>query len=189
MVNIWDYFANFYSLSEESRERLLPLIKEKKYHKNEILQNVGNTCRTIYFVTDGLARIFYYKDGNDVTEHFAFDGQVIVRAESLFTEKPTQKGIQILNDSTITSIDSSNLFSLYDDYHEIERLFRLIFENEYVNTIKRIESLQFKTATERYLELLQETDYISKIPLKYIASYLGITQVSLSRIRASVIKP
>ena len=88
-------------------------------------------------------------------------------------------------DKTIMiAIDSESLFKMYDQYHDIERLFRLIFEREYVNTIKRLESLQFKTATERYHDLLVDTDFIQKIPLKYIASYLGITQVSLSRIRA-----
>jgi CRP-like cAMP-binding protein len=59
-----------------------------------------------------------------------------------------------------------------------------LFEKEYVNTVKRLESLQFKTAKERYQELLETTNFVQKIPLKHIASYLGITQVSLSRIRA-----
>ena len=84
------------------------------------------------------------------------------------------------------TIDANALFRLYDDYHNIERLFRLIFENEFVNAIRRIESFQLKTATERYIELLNSTDWVQKIPLKHIASYLGITQVSLSRIRANL---
>ncbi|MCH8546376.1 MAG: hypothetical protein LAT54_06550 [Cryomorphaceae bacterium] len=104
----------------------------------------------------------------------------------MFTGKPTSKGIQAIDETIIISIDSDSLFRLYDAHRDIERLFRLLFEKEYVNTVKRIESLQFKSASERYLELLETTDYVQKIPLKYIATYLGITQVSLSRIRAGI---
>jgi CRP-like cAMP-binding protein len=76
------------------------------------------------------------------------------------------------------------LFKLYDSFPEIERLFRKIFEAGYVETVNRIESLQFHTAEERYNALLNEApNVLMKIPLKYVASYLGITQVSLSRIR------
>ena len=70
-------------------------------------------------------------------------------------------------------------------HHDLERLFRKIIESSYVNTVNRIESLQFHTADERYLDLLKEhKDVLKRVPLKYIASYLGITPVSLSRIRA-----
>ncbi len=134
----------------------------------------------------GVARIYYYKDGIDITEHFAFENDIIVRAESLFTGKPTSKGIQAIDKTTMIAIDSESLFQLYDTHHDIERLFRLIFEREYVQTVRRIESLQFKTAKERYLELLETTDFVQRIPLKYVASYLGVTQVSLSRIRSEI---
>ena len=76
------------------------------------------------------------------------------------------------------------LFKLYDKFPEIERLFRLIFESAYVGTVDRIEGIQFHSAEERYNALMKEApDVLKRVPLKYIASYLGITQVSLSRIR------
>ena len=174
------------TLSIEARESLEELVTVKSYPKNGIIQKPGSSCRTIYFVKEGAARIYYLKDGVDITEHFAFSSEMIVRAESLFTGKPTLKGIQAIDQCTICAIDAASLFKLYDRFHEIERLFRLIFEQEYVNAIRRIESLQFKSARERYVDLLESTDLVQKIPLKYIASYLGITQVSLSRIRADI---
>jgi len=185
-MKIIDFFSTIYPITLETKQALLPLIQHRAYEKNDIIQEVGSACRTIYFVIDGGTRIFYYKDGNDITEHFAFENDIIVRAESLFTGNPTSKGIQAIDKATLAAIDAHRLFQLYDQHHDLERLFRLIFEKEYVNTVRRIESLQFKTATERYQELLESTDYVQKIPLKYIASYLGITQVSLSRIRASL---
>ena len=180
------FFDSIHKISPQAKEALEKIILLKSYAKNDTIQDIGSRCRTVYLVKEGSARIFYYKDGNDITEHFAFKNELIVRAESLFTGKPTSKGIQAIDKTTILAIDSESLFRLYDEHHDIERLFRLIFEREYVNTVKRIENLQFNSAKERYLELLETTDYVQKIPLKYIASYLGITQVSLSRIRADI---
>jgi CRP-like cAMP-binding protein len=185
-MDIFSFFESIYQISEEAHNALQKIIKVKSYNKNEIIQEIGSRCKNVYFMKDGCARIFYYKEGNDIAEHFSFKNELIVRAESLFTGKPTSKGIPAIDKSSVLSIDSESLFKLYDQHHDIERLFRLLFEKEYVNTVKRIESLQFKTAKERYAELLETSGYIQKIPLKYIATYLGITQVSLSRIRAGV---
>lgn len=186
MRNLIDFFDTIYKVSADAKQALQEIIREKTYSKKEIIQEIGSRCRTVYIVKTGGARIFYYKDGNDITEHFAFENDLIVRAESLFTGNPTSKGIQAIDETRMVAIDSEKLFHLYDQHHDLERLFRLIFEREYVNTVKRLESLQFKSAKERYLELMETTDFVQKIPLKYIASYLGITQVSLSRIRSGL---
>lgn len=185
-MKLFDFFNSIYRISNEAQGALQDIIALKSFEKNEIVQQLGSSCKTVYFVSYGCARIFYLKDGIDITEHFAFENELIVRAESLFTGKPTSKGIQAIDQTEIYCIDAHALFQLYNNHHDIERLFRLIFEKEYVNTIKRLESLQFNPAKERYAELLKSTDFIQKIPLKYIASYLGITQVSLSRIRAEL---
>ncbi len=185
-MELFTHFNSIHKISTEAKLALEKIITEKSYQKSEVIQEIGSSCRTIFIVKSGCARIFYYKDGNDITEHFAFANEIIVRAESLFTGKPTSKGIQAIDHTIMYAIDSLALMKMYDKFHDIERLFRLIFEQEYVNTVKRIEHLQFNTAKERYLDLLKTTDYVQKIPLKYICTYLGITQVSLSRIRAEI---
>lgn len=186
MEDIFTYLDEVYRIEAASRAQLATIVHTQRFGRNAYVQQPGNSCRTVYFMTKGAARIFYYKDDTDITEHFAFAGQLIVRAESLFTGKPTPKGIQVLEEAEVASIDAAKLFALYDTHRDIERLFRLIFEREYVAVLRRVESFQFKSATERYVDLLNETDLVAKIPLKYIASYLGITQVSLSRIRATL---
>ena len=186
MTDIFTYFDNFLKLSAETKKALAEVIKTISVKKNEILQPIGHTCRTIYYLKSGIARIYYYKDGNDITECFAFEGSIIARVESLFTGSPSKKAIHILEDGEILAINATLLFSLYDTFPQIERLFRLIFESAYVDTVNRIESIQFHSAEERYLSLIETTEIIKRIPLKYIASYLGITQVSLSRIRKSI---
>lgn len=185
MEQLFQYFKQFNPLSAEAKDAIEDICSIIRIAKNKDLQTIGHTCKTIYFIKKGIARIYYFKDGIDVTESFAFENNILVRVESLFTGKPSRKAIQVLEDSEIIAIDTAKLFQLYDRFPEIERLFRKIFEASHVETVTRIESIQFHTAEERYKALLTEApDVIKRVPLKHIASYLGITQTSLSRIRA-----
>ncbi|OOG77812.1 Crp/Fnr family transcriptional regulator [Algoriphagus sp. A40] len=186
-----DSFLNFLQkiqlLSPEALEAIYSLCGLISIRKNQNLQEIGQRCRTIYFVKAGLARIFYLKDDNEVTEYFAFENDLIIRAESLFTGKPSMKAIQALENTVFIGIPAESLFSLFDTFPEIERLFRKIIEQAYVATVNRMEAIQFHPAEERYAQLMDEKpDLIRRISLKHIASYLGITQVSLSRIRAAI---
>src|SRR3989338_848276 len=185
MVELFQYFNNFQKLSNEAEQAIVEISHELKIKKNTTIQDIGQTCKTIYFIKTGVARIYYYKEDIEITESFAFENNILARVESLFRNKPSKKAIQLLEDSELIAIDANALFKLYDKFPEIERLFRLIFESAYVDTVTRIENIQFHSAEERYRMLLNESsNVIQSVPLKLIASYLGITPVSLSRIRA-----
>ena len=181
--SILKHFAVIINLTGEDLKVLENIMLVGHIDKNTIIQQPGTTCKTIYFVSDGVARIFYWKEDQDITEHFAFNDNIIIRAESLFQNQPTPKGIQAITPVQLVSIEADALFSLFPAYPNIERLFHKIIVHEYLQANKRIESLQMQTAHERYHQLMKETELVQLIPLKYIASYLGITQVSLSRIR------
>ena len=184
MTELITYFNQYNPLSEADIHVISEICKPLIIKKNKDLQSIGQTCRTIYFIKKGVARIYYFKDDIEITECFAFENSIIARVESLFTEKPSRKAIQMIEDSELIAIDSTKLFALYDSFPSIERLFRKIFEAAYVDTVNRVESIQFHSAEERYNFLLKESpNVLQRVPLKYIASYLGITQVSLSRIR------
>jgi CRP-like cAMP-binding protein len=184
MTLLFQYFKKINLLSKEAEKAIEEISSIVNIKKNNDLQSIGHTCKTIYFINKGIARIYYFKDDIDVTESFAFENNIIARVESLFSGKPSKKGIQILEDAELVAINSGQLFKLYDSFPEIERLFRKIFETAYVDTVHRIEGIQFHTAEERYKALLSEApNILQRVPLKYVASYLGITQVSLSRIR------
>jgi CRP-like cAMP-binding protein len=186
MDALFQYFRKFNPVSKEAQKAIAEISSMVTINKNKDLQPIGHTCKTIYFIKKGVARIYYFKDGIDITEGFFFENSIIARIESLFTGKPSRKAIQILQDAEIVGINANHLFKLYDSFPEIERLFRKIFEAAYVETVNRIEGIQFHSAEERYKALLKEgPDVLMRVPLKYIASYLGITQVSLSRIRGN----
>jgi CRP-like cAMP-binding protein len=179
------HIKTIYPISTKAENALIEICNEVKFKKGADVQMTGHTCKTIYFVKKGCVRVYYLKEGIDITESFEFENAFVARAESLFTGKPSLKAIQAMEDTSLIAIDSNKLFQLFDTHHDLERLFRKIIEASYVNTVNRIESLQFHTADERYHDLLKEhKDVLKRIPLKYIASYLGITPVSLSRIRS-----
>ncbi len=185
MQYLFRYFNSISPLSEQAEAAIAEISNPQLLKKNRELQAIGHTCKTIYFLKKGLARIYYFKEANDITESFSFENSLVVRYESLFASKPSKKGIQVLEDSELIAIQSGALFKLYDKHPDVERLFRKLFEAALVEQINRIESLQFHSAEERYAALLKEApDVIKRVPLKFIASYLGITPVSLSRIRA-----
>jgi CRP-like cAMP-binding protein len=184
MEQLFQYFKKFNQLSQEAENAIAEICSIVCIKKNKDLQPIGHTCKTIYFINKGVARIYYFKDGIDITEGFFFENSIIARVESLFTGKPSRKAIQVLEDAEIVAINANALFKLYNSFPEIERLFRKIFEAAYVDTVNRIEGIQFHTADERYKALITEApNVLQRVPLKYVASYLGITQVSLSRIR------
>lgn len=178
------FFKKLQPLNPQAETDLMQLCLVKNFSKSEEIQSIGATCKTIYFMVSGVGRIYYLKDGVEVTEYFAFSNDLIVRAESLFTKTPSKKAIQALEESIVVAIPAEPLFGLFDRHPDLERLFRLLVQNAYVETLRRLENIQFLTAEERYQKLLEEKpELIQKIPLKHVASFLGITQVSLSRIR------
>lgn len=180
-----DFLRTFHPIDAEATEVLESLCFEGKIAKGRDLQPIGHTCRTIYINVQGLLRIYYLKDGNDITESFEIAPSVVARVESLFSGRASRKGIQALENTTYVAISAPPLYALFDKFPSLERLFRKVFEDGYVKTVNRLESLQFHTAEERYRQLMDEQpDILQRAPLKHIASFLGITQVSLSRIRA-----
>ncbi len=187
LSRLFRFFDRHHPIGEEAREAVAGICTVSTLGRNDILQPAGRTCRTVYFINKGIARIFYLKDGTDITESFAFEDQVIARVESLFTGRASMKSIQVLSESEIVAIRADGLSVLYDRFPETERLFRRVFEALHVDLVNRIERIQFNSAEERYRVLLSESpELIRRLPLKHIASYLGITQVSLSRIRSRI---
>ncbi|HYH15700.1 MAG TPA: Crp/Fnr family transcriptional regulator [Flavisolibacter sp.] len=173
-------------LSAAAQEALLLNIQYKQFPKNHELLRIGQVSHYLYFIHTGLARIYYYFNELDVTTYFAMDNQFLGGIESLFTQQPSEKGIQLLEDSDVYFISYAAFEQLCLQHHVIERAGRKMAIYAFLIGQKRIESLRFHDARQRYEALEKQYPGISnRAPLKYIASYLGITQVSLSRIRAA----
>jgi len=184
MESLITFLQHIQPLSDDAEQALKGVCSKIQIKKGGNLQSIGQTCRTIYFLEKGAARIYYFKEETDITEYVAFENSLIARVESLFTGKPSREGNQILEDSDIIAINAVALNGLYNPFQEIEQLMRKVTEAGYVETVNRLESLQFYTAEERYNALvLGHSEIIQRVPQKLIASYLVKTPVSISRIR------
>lgn len=139
----------------------------------------------IYFIDKGAARIFYHKKEKEITEWIALDGQFFLSITSFFQRSPSHLAIQALESSEVYGIHHNDLMALADQYHAVEKMLRKMVTLSLILSQKRMDSIQFETAQERYAALLQNNpDIIQRVPLSYIASFLGVTLETLSRIRS-----
>lgn len=153
--------------------------------KGEFLVKEGSRCRHLYFLEQGALRGYYTLEGREITHWFAFNHDFVTSFHAFITERPAVENIQLMEGSVLWAISKESLNRLLNDYHEIERLLRIAYENYYIRLEERFVNAQFKTAAERYQDLLQQTPHIiERVPLGFIASYLGISAETLSRIRS-----
>ena len=157
------------------------------FSKGDYLLTEGKKCRHLYFLQQGALRGFYNLDGKEITHWFAFEEDFVTSFHSFITQEPAVENLQLLEGSILWAITKENLMRLLNEYHEIERLVRIAYEKYYIRLEERFVNAQFKSATERYKSLLLHTPHIvERVPLGHIASYLGISQETLSRIRSQL---
>lgn len=172
-------------LSNNAQEALHNCFEKLVLPKNDFLIKEGKVCRHLYFLEQGALRGYYLLDGKEITQWFAFENDFATSFQSFVTEGPSIENIQLLEGTVLWSISKKKLTSLFNQYHEIERLVRMAYEKYYLRLEERFVNAQFKTAAELYENLLQRTPHIlERVPLGMIASYLGISQETLSRIRS-----
>lgn len=146
----------------------------------------GDVCRHMYFVERGMVRQYYYKGGRDVTEHFSYEGRIVVCIESFLRQEPSKLIVEALENSRLYGIPYDELHQLADENKEIELLFRKIMEHALISTQVYADSQRFENATERYLRLLEtKPEILLRAPMLHIASYLQMSPETLSRVRAA----
>lgn len=169
----------------ELTEDFQRIMKRSTHEKNEIIHHEGTICDHIYLIEDGIARAFYYKDGKDITAHFATSNSIITAIDSFIQRKKSRYNIELVVDSTLISFANKDLEQLLINKPHYEKYFRMLLEQLYIDLAQRTEDLLFFDAKDRYDKLMKETpELIQKVPLMHIASFIGITQETLSRIRA-----
>lgn len=172
------------SLSIECQNELSNDIKVLALEKNTILVKEGQYSDKTYYIIKGGARAYYLKDGKEVSDWFAFEDEFINSIISFFTNKPSPHYIDLLEDSILIELSRDKFEELADKYHEFERLIRVVVTQTMLKQQEKIASMQFYNADKKYENILAiRPDIIQRVPLTYIASYLGITLETLSRIR------
>ncbi|NVO19922.1 MAG: Crp/Fnr family transcriptional regulator [Bacteroidetes bacterium] len=183
--DLLEALSGFAELSSEARKAIEQLVTYEQQPKNTLLLEQGKVCRQLYFLQEGFVRGYYFLDGKDVTTWFAFKGDIFTSMYSFLSGQPSLESIEILEESRILEIDSPDLQHLYNCFPEFNQVGRLLMEKYYLELEERAISLQHMGAGERYQALLlKHPTLLQKATLGQIASFLGMSQETLSRIRA-----
>jgi CRP-like cAMP-binding protein len=173
------------SLSSESGVAFLNAWKYWAVPKDHLLLREQSVSDYFYFIQKGVARIYYYKNDKEITEWIALDKQFFLSITSFFERTPSHLIIQTTEPSEVYGIHHNDFMALADKYHDVEKLLRKMVTRSLIMSQVRMDSIQFETAQQRYEGILRNTPNILKrVPLSYIASFLGVTLETLSRIRS-----
>ncbi|CAN5395780.1 Crp/Fnr family transcriptional regulator [soil metagenome] len=172
-------------LSDPLKDHLSVIVETKALSRKEYLLKKGRISSEVCFIEKGLLRCFYLKEDKEVCSWFMMEGDVIVSVESFFKQQVSHETIQALEDCILHSFNYDDLQKTYDTYPELNYHARLLTEKYYTLSEQRLYSLRMQRAHGRYEYLINNfPEIIQRVPSKYIASYLSITEETLSRIRS-----
>lgn len=178
------YLSSISPLSEEAKHEIRAVAVKESFAKGDVLIHELAKCQHLYFIEKGLARAYFYHNEKEITDWFGMEGMVIGPILRNFPVKETKHSVVLLEDTTTISVSFADLEMLYYKHHEIERLGRLIAIYSMLYLQNKIDSIQLLSAKERYQRFLADyPNLIQRVPLGYIASFLGMNQVTLSRVR------
>ena len=184
MEKLFHLLSGIHSLSPALQEELMARLSQRELSRKDYLLKAGHICRSICFVEKGLLRCFYNKGDTEVCSWFMKEGDVIVSIESFFQQKKSYESIQALEDCSLLCIDYSQLQAIYRNFPEFNFIGRVLTEKYYVLWAQQLYGLRMQSSQERFHWLLENfPDLFLRVPSKYLASYLGITEVTLSNIK------
>ncbi len=172
-------------LTDETIAEIPKYFKLIQCNKNTLLVREGQYAYNTYYIVKGCARAYYVKEDKEITDWFAFENEFICSIHSFFNSVPSPHYIEILEDSILLEVTRTDAQSLSDKYHNFEKLQKEVVVHTLLKLQNRVEGLLFETAYNRYQNLLAaQPDITQRVPLTHIASHLGITLETLSRIRS-----
>ena len=183
LTGLKKFISRFVTLSDDELDEITGKFKRKVIKKNDFVLRQGDTCKDFVFVDKGCLRLYYVKDGIEVSVWFAFQPSSAIEIYSFISEKPSNYFLQAIEDSEVLSLPKTELKKIYQSHPKMQEMMRNFWEAVLLDLISRFTALETDTAEKRYMDLLNNTDYLGTLPQKYLASFIGVTPTSLSRIR------
>ncbi|MFD2903768.1 Crp/Fnr family transcriptional regulator [Sphingobacterium anhuiense] len=179
-------FNSIYPMSEELENGIRQHSKITTFNKKAHLLEFNEINQSIYFILKGCVRIYYLNDeGEEHTSWLLTEGELAISVYSFYSQQKSFEAIEALENCVTLELPYPALFVLYQQHLEFNFIGRYLTEQYYIRSESKANSLRMLSAKERYDELvLRKSHLLKRIPLGYIASYLGITQSTLSRIRS-----
>ncbi|MDQ7947559.1 MAG: Crp/Fnr family transcriptional regulator [Pedobacter sp.] len=172
-------------MDEEAWQAGAALFKEKKLRSREYFLRQGEICRYVGFICEGYTRLFYDLETEEVTKDFNLENAFCGSYASFISESPSHFNVVAMEPLTLLVITKPNLMALADRYMDWQKILRIAMEQNFISKENREALFLTANPEARYADLLQhKMDWVKRIPLKYLASYLGMSAETLSRIRA-----
>ena len=180
------YLRTNASIGNKEIDKIATFFKPRTEKRNTILLSEGEICKEFYFVQSGCIRTYYLTEhGHEKTRYIAFDGAIATSISSFISQKPSFEFVDTLENSELYVISHKNFYRLVSDYPPWGEFYKTLLEMAYLYQNKKIEHLVTLSAKERYYKLLAETPiYSQRLSNKILASYLDITQETLSRLKS-----
>lgn len=187
MGHIREYYERIVKLKESEWEFIAARFERKVFTKNQLITQQGETENHLSFIETGIVRFYIPGDENELTFNFSFDKEFTCAYDSLLTQPPSEYALQALTKTVAWQISYGDLQKVYAQTKAGNYLGRFASEKLFLAKSRRELSLLKYNAKERYSRLFSEQpDILKFIPLKYVASYIGITPQGLSRIRRQI---
>ncbi len=181
-----DFISQYIQLDTEELDDIAARFTRRTVKKNEYLLQEGQVCKDIVFVQQGCMRLFYISNDIETSVWFSFGNSSAIEISSFISGQPTSYFLQAIEDSELLVLPKTELNKLYGTHPKMQEMMKNFLEDVVLNLINRFTSLQRDTAEQRYRDLLGKPAYLQKIPQKYLASFIGVTPTSLSRIRRKI---
>ena len=186
-MKMLSYISTLITISPQLEAEIMRIADTTKVPKNKVLTQAGERSQHLFFVESGTLRGYYFEEAKEITNWFAEEGEFATCFYAFIGGQSSFESIQAITEAELTVISASALKTLYTQFPETERVGRVITEAYYMKLEERLLNIRFKTAKERYHNLIEvRPALIQNASLGQIASYLGITQETLSRIRAEL---
>jgi len=182
------FISGYIDLSDEELDEVAGKFKSKIVKKNSCVLQQGEICKDLIFVQSGCLRLYYVAGGIDISVWFSFKHSSAIEIYSFISETPSDYFLQAIEDSEILYVPKTVLNELYKTHPKMQEMMRKFWEDVIINLIDRFTALQRDPADKRYRDLLKKPAYLQQIPQKYLASFIGVTPTSLSRIRKQIAK-
>lgn len=175
----------FHPLSKDLTERILSVTKTITHPAGDYILKEGQVCDKACLVVKGLARSYYINEGRDITSRFMDEGFIITSWISYYTQQPGNEFIEALEETILACINYSDIQKLYSDFPEFNIVGRKQAEYSFYLAEQRTQILRKHTAEEKYKFFLEHhPSLLLRVSLKNIASYLGMNEETLSRVRS-----
>lgn len=179
------FISRYCDLPDNDLYRVMQRFTHTAVAKDTILLKKGQVCETLSVILSGAFRLFALdEEGKDTTTWLTFEGNIITEPSSFLSRQPSRYYIQALEHSEMAGIRYDSLEALYKEIPAFQVFGRKLMEDILVSSMCRATFLLLDTPQQRYERLLRQPAQLQRVPLKYLASYIGITPTSLSRLRA-----